>query len=274
MSKKINIYRKFSVSLLSMSVAVFVSIVSGCGGGGGAPPGLSPSPPTTVPEPMFADLRILIVGQSISANCNQFVYGPSPNVFQIGLDGNVKAASDPFEWADCKTGSMWMPLGQKIIESGVAKKVTFMPIGVGGSGVADWQQDGKSFPKLESAIKLIKEKGLVFDFAFWHQGSSNIGGNKTDYANRLASVVGYINGNVQINRWLIALHSRCWGMYDAGIEESQRIFGMAPEAHRYLGPNTNLLGNEFRVDTCHLNRDGQELMATKWLESMNAALSN
>ena len=167
---------------------------------------------------------------------------------------------------------MWMPLGKRLIDAGVARKVVFMPIGVGATSVQDWQVGGVAFFKLNSAIELIRKKGIKFDFAFWHQGSSNFGTEKAVYQDRLSSVIDYVNGKIQVDRWLIAIHSRCAGVYDRNIEAAQLEIGNMNSMKRYMGANNNLLGNDFRFDGCHLAENGQESMASMWLDSVKAAL--
>jgi len=238
-----------------------------CGGGGTAP---AKAPPVQTPITVD-EVRILVIGQSILSNCNEFSYGPVANVFQIGRDGATKEARDPFEWADCAKGSMWMPLGQKIIEGAVAKKVVFMPIGVASTKVQDRQQGGSAFGKLNDAIALIKENGLAFDLGLWHQGSADFGMSKQEYQTRLLSVIDYVNKNLTIKRWLIGIHSRCGATYDREVEAAQVAVGNAASAGRYPGANTNLLGNEYRFDKCHLNKLGQEEMATMWVEAIKSA---
>ena len=256
---------------------LFCSLVlSACGGGaGGAPsepvivPVIPVIPVVTYPLP---EVRILVIGQSISSNCNEHVYPAVDNVFQVAKDGSIKVARDPFEWADCNKGTMWMPLGKKIIEAGLARKVIFMPIGVGSTKVSDWQSGGAAFGKLNTAIGTIQAQGINFDFAFWHQGSSDAGTDKATYVQRLGAVIDYVNSKVKVNRWLIAIHSRCGGVYDRNVEAAQLEVGNAPNLKRYLGPNNNLLGNEYKFDACHLNEKGQEKMSAMWLDSMKAAL--
>jgi hypothetical protein len=217
-------------------------------------------------------MKILVIGQSISANCNDYVYGPVAGVYQFDMNGEIAEGKDPFVWADCDRGSMWMPLGRKLIESGIVKKVVFMPLGIGATKVEDWQEGGRAFGRLNKALGIANSKGVVFDFAFWHQGSADIGTPKDEYLNRLESVVAYVNKNAHVNKWLIAQHSRCNGKMDVDIEAVQRLFGVAPGSGRYLGPNNNLLGDEYRFDGCHLNQKGQEEMATMWLASIRDAL--
>ncbi|PKB22443.1 sialate O-acetylesterase [Janthinobacterium sp. 64] len=244
-------------------------LVTACGGGTSNAPS-APLPHVDI-YPLL-ELRILVIGQSISSNCNGHIYGPVENVFQIAKDGSVKPASDPFEWADCGNGSMWMPLGKKLIESGVARKVIFMPIGMGGTKVEDWQRGGAAFGKLNNAIALIQKQGVSFDLALWHQGSSNAGTDKMVYTDRLTTMLDYVNSKISINRWIIAVHSRCGTTYDRNIELAQIMMGNMPELKRYIGPNNNLLGNEYRFDDCHLNYLGQEKMASMWFDSIKAAL--
>lgn len=251
---------------------VSVLLASCGGGGGGASTSQSPvSVQVPAPAPSLKELYILVIGQSISSNCNQTVYAPVDNVLQVALDGSLKPARDPFEWADCKQGSMWMPLGKRIIDSGMTKKVVFMPIGVGGTSVRDWQSGGKASAKLNSALDLIKQQGLKFDAVFWHQGTADHGMTSGEYSDRLLSVISYVNSKITTGRWLIGVHSRCWGNYDPQIEAAQRLVGSATSAGRFPGANSNLLGNAYRFDECHLNQAGQEEMATMWLEALRNA---
>lgn len=215
-------------------------------------------------------INILIIGQSVSANCNEHVYDAVNGVFQIGLDGAEIPAKDPFDWADCKAGSMWIPLGREIVKSGMADRVVFMPIGISGAKVSDWRQGGVAFPKLEKAIAVIKDKNIKFDYAFWHQGSSDIGRGRL-YGSDLSALLAYVARNVKVEKWLIAQHSSCFGKIDIPLARVQKEIGKNYVSRRFPGPDTNLLGAGYRVDGCHLNYAGQEKMAEQWLSSMQTA---
>lgn len=259
----------------------FTCVLAACGGGANDTPTVNPTPtPVLVPAPIpalpvalpLAEMRILVIGQSIASNCNDYAYGLVDGVFQIDKSGNTKPASDPFEWADCIKGSVWMPLGKRLIDAGIAEKVTFMPIGVGGSKVEDWQVGGSAFSKLNTALVLAQKKGITFDLALWHQGSANAGDSQAIYRDKLNSVLNYVSAHAVVNRWLIAIHSRCSGVYDRNVEAAQIEIGSMSALERYPGANNNALGDEFRVDRCHLNRAGQEKLSSLWLESIEAAL--
>ena len=217
------------------------------------------------------DIFILVVGQSISSNCNEYKYKGTQGVYQLNLEGRSIPASDPFLWAACNQGSMWIPLGDKIISSGMAKSVTFMPIGVEGTSVKDWLPRGRAFEKLEKAINVANSNSIHFDYAFWHQGSSDIGSNPTAYARNLNKVLRHISLNLKVDKWIIARHSQCGYTFDKNISKAQYEASMNYLLRRFPGPDNNKLGNEFRFDRCHLNKAGQERMAELWFYSMVAA---
>jgi hypothetical protein len=217
------------------------------------------------------DLYILIVGESISSNCNQHIYEPSEGVFQIDLSGNKIPSSDPFLFADCQNGSTWILLGRKIITANYARSVTFMPIGVEGMSVNDWLPGGKAFEKLSNAIIITKEKSIRFDYAFWYQGPADADPPSDQYAKKLSQVLKYISINAHVNKWIIAQYSKCRALSDNEIAKAQIEVASRNILRRFPGPNTNALGSEFRYDNCHLNFKGQEIMADLWFQSMVSA---
>ena len=214
------------------------------------------------------EIKILIIGQSISSNCNKHLYTQVNGIFQITKDGSIKPAIDPFEWADCVQGSMWIPLGEKIIQAGLSDKVTFMPIGVAGTSVNDWLEGGRAHKKLSEALALVKNKSIKFDYVFWHQGSSDANTPSKTYGNKLNSILKKIRIEFRPEKILIAQHSRCGDLKNAEIAKEQLRISRNHLRHFYEGPDTNALGNEFRFDGCHLNQLGQEKMAELWLESI------
>ncbi len=217
------------------------------------------------------DLHILVVGQSISANCNEHIHGPVRGVEQVGLDGQVKPAADPLEWADCGKGSVWLPLGRSLIEAGMADRVVFMSIGVAGTSVADWQEGGRAWDKLQRAMKVARGRELHFDYAFWQQGSSDARTPRDDYRSALSKVLSSISAQVRIDHWLVAQHSSCFGQTATQITDAQREIGKSHVLRRYVGADLNSIGPQYRTDGCHLNQAGQEKAAQLWMNALRAA---
>lgn len=217
------------------------------------------------------NLSILIIGQSISSNCNEYKYAAINNVYQIDLQGNRIPAKDPFVWADCQSGSMWIPLGDMMIKNKMADEVTFMPIGVAGTSVNDYLPNGRAYPKLIRAMSIIKNKKNKFDYIFWHQGSSDIGMNPRVYKQHFLSLTSQVKnlGNLHNSKWIIARHSKCSGRIDKNIWKAQTELGRKDKYFMFfLGPDTNALDDSYRFDTCHLNQKGQVKMAEMWLDSL------
>lgn len=217
------------------------------------------------------ELTILVLGQSLSSNCNEHRYEESPQVFQISLRGEKVPAKDPMEWAGCNGGSIWVPLGQKLLKSRVTDSVVFMPIGVAATRVSDWQPGGRAYPKLQAALNLAKRRGMAFDYAFWWQGTSDSGINPREYHYRLRSVLKQTSIEIPVGKWLIAEHSGCPPGADLRIAAVQRAVGADFRLERYPGPNVNSVGPEFRFDGCHLNQAGQDLVADAWLKAVQMA---
>jgi len=264
--------KAFSFSRYLFVVLLASSMVA-CGGsdGGSSSEPVQPARPAKPVTLPLAEIRILVVGQSIASNCNEYSYGPITNVYQVSKSGAILPASDPFEWADCGKGTVWMPLGKMLLDAGIARKVVFMPIGVGGTKVEDWQSGGLAFNKLNQAIDLVKKQGIAFDLAFWYQGSANAGDSQAAYRSKLTGVLDYISNRMDIERWLIAVHSRCNGVYDRNVEAAQVDVGNMLSSRRFPGANNNALGDEYRTDRCHLNHAGQEIMAAAWVESIRSS---
>ncbi|MEN3112397.1 sialate O-acetylesterase [Uliginosibacterium paludis] len=216
-------------------------------------------------------LRILVAGQSISSNCNQHRFGPEAGVFQVSKDGLEIEARDPLQWADCDGGSIWLPLGKRIIESGMAQKVTFMSIGVGGTSVHDWRPGGRAYAKLQSAFKLIEDKKIRFDYGFWLQGSSDIGSDPIRYENALKDLVRELRQTSGARDWLIAIHSSCFGQSDNRIAQAQERLARNALHGYFKGPDINSIEKGLRTDSCHLNKAGQEVAAGLWFKALQDA---
>lgn len=222
------------------------------------------------------NLRILVIGQSISSNCNQYRFPPSPHIDQITLTGTEVPAKDPMIWADCTGGSMWIPLGQELLARHMAERVVFMPIGVAGTAIRDWLPGGRAYPKLQTAMRLIRDHKIHFDFVLWHQGSSDYGTSPLKYRESFLSVVRDVRkqGNLRGSKWIIARHSGCVGRFDPAIWKVQNQLAASDNnLNFFTGPDNNLLGAAWRFDGCHLNKAGQERMGALWADSIQQALA-
>ncbi len=225
------------------------------------------------------DLTILVVGQSMSANSGGHVYRQTqPGLYQIDLHGKRVPARDPMLWASGDGGTLWMPLGRKILQAKLADSVTFMPIGKGGTSLENWLTPGHYVNgKMYRALDLIVQQKIRFDYVFFLQGSSDVGTPIKDYATRFYTLHHIIQGRLKQAgsdpAWIIARHTRCGDLYDPGIVAVQNAISRRDNQHHYFtGPDTNPVAMRYRRDRCHLNREGQEKVADMWLESLQQVM--
>lgn len=214
------------------------------------------------------DVSVLIIGQSVSANCNEFKFGPSSGVFQYDLDGGVVPAVDPLLWADCDSGSIWMPFSERLRKYTNADRVILMSVGVRGSSIDEWFDSGVGGKKLKRVIEISKLNKISYDYAIWLQGTANIGMDGFYYREKLRRLIAIFSRDFRVEKWLIAIHSRCFGLIDQGIAEAQAFVARAHRQRRFVGANMNLISDDLRFDGCHLNKDGQLFAADMWLKAV------
>lgn len=214
------------------------------------------------------ELNVLVLGQSISANCNEFKNPGFPGVFQYSLDGfTLKPASDPLELADCKLGSIWIFLGELLIKNKIAEKVNFFVASVQATKIADWQLDGHAFSKVSPLLKSAADHKIEFDYGLWFQGSSDYHTSAGEYYSSFLNLTKNIRVLIPVKRWLIARHSYCFGRMNPDVESAQSDLGHRFYNRFFPGPSTNGLERLDRFDDCHLSHSGQLLMAKRWYES-------
>ena len=101
--------------------------------------------------------------------------------------------------------------------------------------------------------------------------------NPIIYKQRFLSLVSQINklGDLRSSKWIIARHSKCYDKIDKNIWKVQTELGGEDNYFRFfLGPDTNVLDNSYRFDTCHLNQKGQVKMAEMWFKSLKNSQKN
>ncbi|UOO81591.1 hypothetical protein LVJ83_11795 [Uruburuella testudinis] len=225
------------------------------------------------------DLTILVVGQSLSANSGGHRYSePVKNLYQIDLQGRRVPAKDPLLWASGDGGSLWMPLGRKMLQAGLADSVTFMPIGKGGTSLENWLTPGSYVNgKMYRALDVAAQQKIKFDYVFFLQGSSDVGTPMKDYASRFYTLHHIIQGRLKQSgsdpAWIVARHTRCGDLFDPEVVAVQYAIGRRDNRkHYFVGPDINPVGMQYRRDRCHLNRAGQEKVADMWLHSLQEVM--
>jgi len=218
-------------------------------------------------EPLY----ILAVGETVASNCHAQVSPPEAGVYQLGPDGVERPAADPLAGADCTNGSVWMPLGRRLRAQRHAEKVVFLPVGVEGARMADWLGKGAAQARLAAALQVAREKHIHFDYVLWFQGASDRGGDARRYQQGLGQVLKQIRLGVDAGKILVARHSGCGGQADPALWHAQTEFARNAHLRIFPGPDADAVGTTFRSEACRLDAAGQEEMARRWVEAIDAA---
>src|SRR5262249_2400134 len=101
----------------------------------------------------------LIAGQSNAGNHGRFT--AQNNVFNFNpFDGQLYQAADPLLGATGSDGSLWCPLGDRLVAAGFASSIVLCPIAVGGAGVFGWGPSGQYNHRLVYALGRLGQTSL------------------------------------------------------------------------------------------------------------------
>lgn len=211
------------------------------------------------------DIYLLVLQEGISKNCPLPGLVETQGLYQIDLDGREVFAHLPFPWTDCMSDGVLLPLGQKMIKSGMADRVVFMPIGIAGTNVRDWLEGGRGYKKLKSALNTASFHNIKFDYALWQGRLISEKFTRSNYVSDVRQVIKSMSLSTKINKWLIGLSASC----DLIIEERVPEIQWAPLLNRFPGPNIGALNTADRSDPCNVNDLGKKVLVQHWLRAMN-----
>jgi hypothetical protein len=227
-------------------------------------------------KPVNDTLLLLVMGQSNAANAGEKLYTSHCNNTFNFFGGTVFLLADPLKGSNGAGGSVWSRLADKIVERNFAATVIVAPCAIGGTKIEQWIPGGEYNYLIAETVNSLHSKGLKVTQVLWHQGESNhvllSGGldaqqNAANYTTNFYLLVNYLRSIGVDAPVYNALATRCVGEPDYVLQEAQRH--LANDSMKiYTGPNTDMLGNEFRYDKCHFNEQGLNLHAEMWLEAI------
>lgn len=231
------------------------------------PPTRTPAPTATVARPLRT-MVALVFGQSNAANYGETRHTADRRV-SVFFDGRLLPAADPLPGADGNGGSVWSRLGDDLLAEGLYDRVIFVPAAVGGTEIAEWTPEvEKHFTLVEKAIEGAHGAGLKFTHLLWHQGESDayLKVDPTSYRLRFMSMLKRIRELGVDAPIYVSVATRC-GPYgeNADIRWVQRDM-VNHELRIWQGPDTDVLGPEFRHDGCHFSTRGLHETARMWVE--------
>lgn len=174
-------------------------------------------------------------------------------------------------WPTSATAS-W--IGDQLIGSSIFQRVITVPIGVGGSVIADWAVGGANNPRIAVAQQRLASVGLIPAAFLWEQGESDNLAGTTQSA--------YTTG---LNSLISTVHSVFWSSLPIFVAQATFINNTTSSAIRAAqaaswssasfiiqGPDCDSLGLGFRQsDQTHWNAtSGASAVAGLWVTSLVA----
>jgi phosphatidylserine/phosphatidylglycerophosphate/cardiolipin synthase-like enzyme len=187
----------------------------------------------------------------------------------FGADGSERLAADPLAGADCKGGSVWMPLAALLMREPGIDKVVLVPMALKGVKAKDWNQ-GDAGRRLDAVLASLKARGLRIDYALWQHGLPDAATDGSVYLNQMRLAIKRATLTLPIDKWLIASTGSCAGTRFRQIEQAQRQLARQVTLNRFPGPSTDLPDAEQAAD-CSLTEKGQDTMAQRWLDAFRRA---
>lgn len=227
----------------------------------------------------FDTAVLLVLGQSNAANSGEKKYTAYCKQAINFYNGNYYPLADPLKGANGDGGSVWSRLGQILIEKSFADIVIIAPAAIGGTPIQSWKPGGENNHLIQETILSLQSKGLKISHVLWHQGESNhknlnsgisSSDNAQQYKNDFYELVAQLRLLGVDAPVFPAITTYCGpNGIDTYLEEAQRTL-QNDSLGIFNGPNTDLLGNEFRYDNCHFNETGLKIHALLWANIMYA----
>lgn len=219
---------------------------------------------------------IITLGQSNAANHGLGNHVASGQVDNFNLyDGHCYHAADPLLGASGAGGNFATRLGDILIQRGRFDRVILAPIAQGGTTVEQWADEGMFNRRIMAIIRRLYDAHLTPDFILWHQGEGNLGVGDSEgrqYRKNLLEVVRTFREFGIDTPFYIALTTRCGTPRPNAVNIRAGQRGAVDiKIHTFLGPDTDLLGPEFRdPQICHFNEAGLVRHAEMWADALSA----
>ena len=202
-------------------------------------------------------------------------------------------------------GNMMTTLIEKLRGQGFNRTIVVGAFAVGGSSAFYWS-NGRQLSRLNAFLQRSKQRNINFDLFLWHQGSTDaiprlynhhskvaVGHeSKTKfqlYKSALEKIFRQVKLSYPLTKIGIAISSKCNGAWisqkssgdeedifkhyiDNEIGDAQRVVALQSDDY-FISAETNDLLGRYLWDGCHYYPRGEDVVATRYLESILSNLS-
>jgi tetratricopeptide (TPR) repeat protein len=204
---------------------------------------------------------ILIAGQSNAGNHLEKTNITVPSNFVNGYNGNCFKISGPALGSTGRNGSITSYVASKLTN---LDPIVFVNTAVYNSSVSDWalshQQSLSNFAN--SQLKMFDPNNNELVGIVWIQGEADAFTN-IDYISHFSKVQKLLTNGINDTpvHYILTQSSKCDpNGPDANITDTQAFIANNSETI-HIAINTDNLGNEYRMDGCHYNGDGANIIA-------------
>jgi len=227
--------------------------------------------------PLHQQTVLLVLGQSNAANYGKELFYANCNKAYNFYQGNLLPLKDPLKGANGDGGSVWSRLASLLLENNFTEEIIIAPAAIGGSSIEQWIPGGDLNYLINETVNSLQNNNLEITHVLWHQGESNHTAknpnisavqNAINYKNNFMLLVNHLRDLNVTSPIFIAQTTRC-GSQSIDIDLQTAQFELAYDSlNIFNGPNTDILGNEYRYDNCHFNSAGLDKHASMWLDTL------
>jgi hypothetical protein len=209
----------------------------------------SPAEVVDCSEISRSNLMVAITfGQSNAANSCGSLKESGPGVYSF-YNNQCFKAKDPLPGSQGKSGSIWTRLGDSLVKQGYYDSVLFVPLAVGGTSITEWMPGSPLHVNLIKTIQQLRKAGFSVTHLFWVQGERDglLQMDKDVYKNSFLQMLSSIRAEGVTAPIYVSLTSRRFNFVNLEIHKAQMELVDA-SMNILPGPNTDVLGKEFRDD--------------------------
>jgi Carbohydrate esterase, sialic acid-specific acetylesterase len=213
-------------------------------------------------------LVVIIIGQSNAANHGEAPTSPRRSVFALHK-GQCYAAADPQPGASGTGGSPWPALGDRLIETGLAKKVLLVNCAITSTTIAMWNENPALLGCVTASMAELSALQLAPGLVLFHQGEADARANTSsrDYLRSIQETVVKLKKITRQTPILVAQATICRNEPNMSVRQAQAASWDVTQGI-YPGPDTDKFGVLERYDGCHFSKGSLAKVAEIWHEAI------
>lgn len=216
-------------------------------------------------------LMILVLGQSNAGNHGATpAHDTSPALFFY--QGRCYLTAGPAPGATGKGGNIWTYLSP-LLSTELQRPVVFSVLAVDATSITEWTAESALRELVVKTIRQGKAHGFIPELVLWQQGEADArsGMSGAEYRQKLDKLRASIRNELERGAMIVAQSTRC---RNEGSEDIRRVLGEAAEGRSgvILGPDTDALQGDFRLDGCHFSLSGLKAASSLWASVIVSAL--